>query len=136
MRVVIHSASLGTLLYHAFDMALFSTMHQPIDQAMTFADEAAARAYVETIKNSTSNFVECFPEDLSFPEVATSASSASIEECVAAGVPGWQPSPAVPYEFNFHARGLWVRYGRIDAETQSIRRQASRFTHGLRFVCW
>ncbi|MBA9846805.1 hypothetical protein [Ralstonia pickettii] len=115
MRVVIHSASLGTLLYHAFDMALFSTMHQPIDQAMTFADEAAARAYVETIKNSTSNFVECFPEDLSFPEVATSASSASIEECVAAGVPGWQPSPAVPYEFNFHARdvGHTVVYGAV-----------------------
>ena len=28
MRVVIHSASLGTLLYHAFDMALFSTEKQ------------------------------------------------------------------------------------------------------------
>ena len=117
MRVLIHSASLGTLLYHAFDTALFSTMHQPIDHAMTFADEATARAYVEAIKNSTSNFVECFPEDLSFPEVATSASSASIAECVAAGVPAWQPSPAVPYEFNFHTGdvGHTVVYGAVRA---------------------
>lgn len=117
MRVLIHSASLGTLLYHAFDMAMFSTMHQPIDRAMTFADEAAARAYVQAIKDSTSNFVDCFPEDLSYPVVSTSASSASIEECVAAGVPAWQPSPAMPFKFNFHSGdvGHTVVYGAVRA---------------------
>lgn len=117
MRVIIHSASQGALLCHAFDMAMFSNMHNPIDHAMTFADETEARAYVEVIKDSTSNFVECFPTDLSFPVVATSSLSASIEECVAAGVPAWQPGPAEPFKFNFHTGdvGHTVVFGDVGA---------------------
>lgn len=116
MRVIIHSATQGTLLYHAFDNALFSNMLGAFDHAITFADETEARAFVEAIKDSTSNF-ECFPTDLSFPMVVTSALTASIQECVDAGVPAWQPSAAEPFKFNFHAGevGHSVLIGQIGA---------------------
>lgn len=101
MRVIIHSAAYGTLLYHAFDAALFSSMPGAFDHAMTFADETEARDFVEAVKDGTANFAT-FPTDLSFPVVATSAGTASVDECVAAGVPAWQPAQPEPFKFNFH----------------------------------
>ncbi|WP_432263505.1 hypothetical protein [Cupriavidus sp. TMH.W2] len=116
MRVIIHSAAQGTLLYHAFDQALFSSMIGAFDDAMTFADEAEALAFIEAIKDSTSNF-GCVPTDLSFPVVATSALRASIQECVAAGVPAWEPSASEPFKFSFHKGdvGQTLIFGAVSA---------------------
>ncbi|WP_175784878.1 hypothetical protein [Burkholderia ambifaria] len=115
MRVIIHSASRGTLLdYNGFfGWAFFS--HDSGDvlarvkakqTARTFVDEPDARAFLDRIGGvSNADSEELFPTDLSFVQVDTDAEYAPVVVCVAAGVPSWTASdvkPLAPFRIIAH----------------------------------
>ena len=95
MRYVIYRADRGVYLGNCMGMGFWSKWDAVgQDAAVAFPSEAAARAHVATWDEPLSSFeVRSVPTFSRFEGsgMPVNADYASIEECVAAGLPAWHP---------------------------------------------